>query len=100
MKPTRITGAFVVLVPLCIATETGPAVGSFGFNWLRPKSAQCRAISEPLLKRFRRCERQPGAFGRNDPVYVCRIDERTEYMIFETRAICVENLETMKANAP
>jgi len=94
-------GAILLVVsPLCFAAENAPTTGSFGFNWLRPKSAQCQMISEPLVKQFRRCERQSGAFGLNDPLYVCRIDDRTEYMIFATRSICIQNLDTMKANAP
>ena len=101
MRPKLIYGAILLVVsPLCTATENGPAVGSFGFDWLCPRSAQCQAISETLVKRFRRCERQPGAFGLNDPLYVCRIDDRTEYMIFETRSICVQNLERQRMAAP
>ena len=98
-KTIRLHCALLALAsPLCIAADKGPAAGSFGFNWLRPKSAQCQAVSEALLKRFRRCEHQSGAFGLDDPVYVCRADAGTEYMIFETRSACNENLETMKAN--
>lgn len=84
-----------------VAAAKGPAAGTFGFDWLRPAAARCQEVSEPLLKRFRQCEYQKtGAFGLSDPVYVCRIDDRSEYMIFETRAACTKNLETMKANAP
>ena len=83
------------------AAEVGrPAAGAFAFDWLRPKSARCEAVSEALRERLRRCDRQPGAFGLSDPVHVCRVDHRTEYLVFETRAACVRNLETMKANAP
>jgi len=86
--------------PLCANAATIPSVGTFGFDWLRPKSARCQTISEALLKRFSHCERRPGAFGLSDPVYVCRIDEHSEYMIFESESACVNNLETMKANGP
>src|SRR5262245_66619752 len=86
---------------LCLAAGQGPASGTFGFDWLRPASARCQEVSEPLLQRFRQCEYQKtGAFGLSDPVYICRINERSEYMIFETRSACANNLETMKANAP
>ena len=96
-----ILGAILVAAsPLGTATETSKMVGSFGFNWLRPKTAQCQLISEPLAKRFRRCERQAGAFGLSDPLYACRIDDRTEYVVFATSLVCSENLEAMRANAP
>jgi hypothetical protein len=91
----------LVLSTSCLAAAGAPAVGSFGFDWLHPKSARCQPISESLQKRFRRCEyRSTGAFGLSDPLHVCRIDERSEYMIFETQAACANNLATMKANAP
>jgi hypothetical protein len=77
-----------------------PAAGSFGFDWLRPKSARCEAVSEALLKRFRRCEHRAGAFGLSDPVHLCRVDGRSEYLVFASKAACIENLETMKANGP
>ena len=102
MMQRTLSCASVLLLgfPTCVNAENVPAVGTFGFDWLRPKSARCQTISEPLVKRFRHCERRAGAFGLSDPVYVCRIDERTEYMVFATKSACVNNLETMKANAP
>ena len=98
----HLAGSVLLLASMpCVATEKAPAAGTFGFDWLRPKSAYCQPISESLLKRFRHCEyRSTGAFGLSDPVYVCRINERSEYMIFETRSACANNLETMKANGP
>ena len=90
----------LVVSTQCRAAPATPAAGSFGFDWLRPESARCHTISESLLKRFRRCEYRSGAFGLSDPLHVCRISERSEYMIFETKSACANNLATMKANAP
>ena len=86
--------------PLYVGAAPAPPAGGFGFDWLRPKAARCQAIPEHLSKRFRRCEQRDGAFGLADRVYVCKLDERSEYLIFETEAACKDNLETMKANAP
>ena len=85
----------------CLAQPKAPIPGAFGFDWLRPNSARCRALTETALKRLRQCEyRDSGTFGLSDPVFACRVSERSEYLIYETRAACIRNLETMKANAP
>jgi hypothetical protein len=81
------------------ASATSPD-GGFGFDWLRPKSATCQPIVRSLIARFRACERHDGAFGLSDPVHVCRIDERSEFMVFASRAACSRNLYAMRANAP
>ena len=41
-----------------------------------------------------------GSFGLTDPVFKCRRSERSEYVIYGSKAACLRNLETMKANAP
>ena len=85
----------------CLAEPKAPNPGAFGFDWLRPNSARCQALTEPALKRLRQCEyRNSGTFGLSDPVLACRVSEQSEYFIYETRAACIRNLETMKANAP
>jgi len=85
----------------CPAESALPAVGAFGFDWLRPGSARCEAITGSARKRFRQCDYQTsGTFGLSDPVRVCRISERSEYLIYASQAACVRNLETMKAHAP
>ena len=100
-RRTLLFGCALLAPALCLAQTKGPAVGTFGFDWLRPNSARCQPVAEPLLKRFRQCEyRSTGAFGLSDPVHVCRVDERSEYMVFATKTACDNNLETMKANAP
>jgi hypothetical protein len=93
--------AFLVFVgPPSIAADVPPPVGGFGFDWLRPSSARCQAVTQQLIKRLRQCEKRSGAFGRSDPVYVCTVDQRSEYLIFDTRSACAANLEAMKAHAP
>ena len=85
----------------CLAESKAPNPGAFGFDWLRPDTARCQALTEPALMRLRQCEyRDSGTFGLSDPVFVCRVSEQSEFFIYATEAACIRNLETMKANAP
>lgn len=93
-------GALVLVTSAAHAAVVKPPDGGFGFDWLRPKSARCQPIERSLIERFRSCERHDGAFGLSDPVHVCRIDARSEFMIFASRTACARNLEAMHANAP
>jgi len=94
--------ACLVAFPGPCPAESGlPAIGTFGFDWLHPDSARCEAMTGPARKRFRQCDYQTsGTFGLSDPVHVCRINERSEYLIYASKAACVRNLETMNAHAP
>jgi hypothetical protein len=77
-----------------------PAEGTYGFDWLKnPNSTQCIAISKALIKKFRKCEVTDGSFG-GDPVKArkCTIDKHSEYMVYESKAACVNALETEKSN--
>lgn len=85
----------------CPAAPTAPAAGSFSFDWLQPATAKCAPLTEKTIKSFRSCEyRAEGSFGLRDPAFKCRRTERSEYLIYESKAVCSRNLETMKANAP
>ena len=78
-----------------------PPLGSYGFDWLSPDKAQCQKITPQLAKKFRSCEyANPGGFGLGNPSHKCRISNKSEYIVFSDRAKCMEELETMKANAP
>ena len=68
----------------CLAADGKPVAGDFAFDWLRPRSAVCRPLTEAIIGRFRECRREPGAFGLSDPVLVCRVDAHSEYMVFAT----------------
>jgi len=93
--------AILAFSTVSFSQPKAPGPGSFGFDWLRPKSARCQPLAELAHKRLRRCEYSgSGTFGLSDPVFVCRVSERSEYLIYDTKAACTRNLETMKANAP
>lgn len=85
----------------CVAAPAAPPAGSFGFDWLQPSTARCGAITETALKGFRSCEHHAdGTFGLRDPAFACRRSEKSEYLVYESKAACVRNLEAMQANAP
>ena len=100
----------ILAVPVCIALLSSssyafaatdmPVEGSYGFDWLKnPNSTQCVAVSKALIKKFRTCEVTDGSFG-GDPVKArkCTIDKHSEYMVYESKAACVNALETEKSN--
>ena len=90
---------------LCLSSHafaaTGmPAEGTYGFDWLKnPNSARCTAISKALIRKFRTCETTDGSFG-GDPIKArkCTIDKHSEYMVYESKAACVDGLENEKSN--
>ena len=78
-----------------------PAVGSFGFDWLKPEEARCTRITPSHLQRFTHCDfHESGAFGLNIAYHACQANGEGEYLVFGTAAACIEALETMQANAP
>ena len=78
-----------------------PPLGSYGFDWLNADKAQCQKITPDLTKKFRSCEyKNPGGFGLGNPSHSCRISKKSEYIVFSNKTICIDELETMKANAP
>jgi hypothetical protein len=86
---------------VCFAAEPRPAPGSHGFDWLKPDTARCVALDETAIKRFPFCKREEnGTFGLDDIAFACRANKRSEFLIYQSKAICQRNLETMKANAP
>lgn len=100
----------ILVFPVCVALLCStsfafaatdmPAEGTYGFDWLKnPNSVQCTTMSKALLKKFRKCEVTDGSFG-GDPVKArkCTIDKHSEYMVYESKAACVNSLETEKAN--
>ena len=84
----------------CFAEQPQLWSESFGFDWLQPDSAQCVRITESMRARFSDCTLQDGAFGLNDSVFSCPVSEHSCYLVFESMDVCIENLETMQANAP
>lgn len=100
----RLLSLFLlVLSGLAGATEAGlPAAGSYGFDWLKPDSTRCQQLTPKLIARFKQCT-PPDisySFGLDFPGQACRINARSEFMVYVTRKQCQEAFETMQAHAP
>lgn len=81
--------------------ESRPALGAYGFNWLKPETAQCRPLTEALNRKLPAClYHKEGSFGLSDPFFACRPNKQNEYLFYQSLAECTRNLETMQANAP
>lgn len=82
--------------------EDFSVVGGYGFDWLHPKSTECRRINRSGAAKLKRCElKSPGnAFGLSLPYYQCKPSKGSEYLIYASKAHCKEAFETMQANEP
>jgi hypothetical protein len=75
-------------------------VGKYGFDWLHPENATCTRVSEPEIKTFKTCApATTGSFTGKTGHVVCQRKDG-EFLIYETKTQCQEELETMQANAP
>ena len=79
-----------------------PRVGGYGFDWLKPKTTQCRRITPSDAEKFKTCEFSAAgyAFGLLSTYHQCVVSARSEYFIYESKAKCLEAFETMQANGP
>ena len=82
------------------ASGSLPKAGSYGFNWLDPETAECREMTAKDIAAMKECSDSPNAFGIELPSKACRVDEKVELIVYDTREQCQEGLETMQANAP
>jgi len=84
------------------SVPTNSVVGKIGFDWLQPKTAKCTTITETLAAGFKTCRaadaNSEASFTGKKDFFTCKISEKSEYEIYPTKARCVEELETMKAN--
>ena len=76
-----------------------PSLGTYGFNWSKPKTAKCRKVTEAQLKQFKTCNRESPGFGGPKPTHACQSNEG-EWIIYSTKSQCEDELGTMNANAP
>ena len=82
------------------ASDSFPKPGSYGFNWLDPDNAACRLLEDKDIAAMKSCAASANAFGIDLPSQACRVDEKVELIVYDTKAHCQEGLETMQANAP
>jgi hypothetical protein len=74
--------------------------GSYGFNWLDPENARCRALSGKDIAAMKSCTDSANAFGIELPSKACRVDRKIELIVYDSKEHCQQGLETMQANAP
>ena len=90
----------MLLLPAAAAPAADlPPPGSHGFNWLEPEGP-CREITAEDIATFQSCEASDNGFGLDLKSHMCKVDEKTEFMVYATAAQCQEALETMQANGP
>ena len=100
---SRLLSIIMLLLLLgtpCLAEEPQLWSPSFGFDWLQPDNAECMEITESMRADFSECTYEDGAFGLSIPLFSCPVSEHSCYFVFESLDACIENLETMQANAP
>ena len=96
-----------LVLPLVLLTAAGsaasgakPKAGSYGFDWLDPENAVCRAMTEKDIAAMKECTDSPNAFGIDLPSKACRVSKQVELIVYDTAEHCQQGLETMQANAP
>ncbi len=88
--------------------EPADLVGHVGFNWLAPdpQKAKCVKLDDRMAKKLaaqkfkcRRRSADEGFEGNSSEWASCRAG-KTEWMLYASKEVCQEQLETMKANGP
>ncbi len=101
---TLITISVSILSPAAFAASVKPetVVGQFGFDWLKPSKAKCAAVTAEAAAKFKSCiyngAGETGSFTGKADFTACKTGEKSEYMIYKTKARCEEELATMQAN--
>ena len=82
--------------------EPFPVVGGYGFDWLQPKTTQCRHITPAEAATFRSCRFFPDgqAFGLPSAHHACLAPGRSEILVYGSPAQCTEAFQMMQAHEP
>jgi hypothetical protein len=98
--PSKLVLSLVLLAAAGSSAFDGrPKAGSYGFNWLDPESARCRAMSAEDIAAMKSCTDSANAFGIDLPSKACRVDDKVELIVYDTKEHCQQGLESMQANA-
>jgi len=102
MRTSILALSLLLAATASLAAPGTPPVGAHGFNWSKPKTAKCQALTEAHLKRFKSCSapgpKESSGFGVHKPTHTCQAPEG-EWMIYATQSQCRDEFETMEANA-
>lgn len=87
---------------LSAAAKTPNLVGQIGFDWLQPKKTKCAPISQKIQDSFKSCEvfdaKSTQSFAGKGNFHTCQAGPHHEYMVYKTRARCVEEFTIMESN--
>jgi hypothetical protein len=99
--PSKLVLSLVLLAAAgSSASGERPKAGSYGFNWLDPENASCHAMSAKDIAAMKGCTDSANAFGIDLPSKACRVDDKVELIVYDTKEHCQQGLETMQANPP
>lgn len=99
--------AFVSVLLSSTAAFAGPVksetvVGLFGFDWFKPETTKCAVVTAEASAKFKACSYmgagETGSFSGNADYYKCTVSDKSEFMIYKTKARCAEEIEIMKSN--
>jgi hypothetical protein len=100
MVPKLVLSLVLLAAAGSAAPDGMPTAGNYGFNWLDPDNAACREITDEDIAGMKSCADSANAFGIDLPSKACRVDDKLELIVYDTREHCQQGLETMQANAP
>jgi hypothetical protein len=100
MVPKLVLSLVLLSAAGSAAPDGMPKAGSYGFDWLDPDNAACREITDKDIAAMKSCADSANAFGIDLPSKACRVDEKVELIVYDTKEHCQQGLETMQANAP
>lgn len=94
-----------VLVLLVVpASADPPAIqGTFGFDWFKPETSRCAAITGALLTKLTKdyvCARSDTGSSSGVPIVAtCKAKKaKSEFLLFSTRKACVDERDMQLAN--
>jgi hypothetical protein len=88
---------------LDLSAKSAVFEGGYGFDWLNPEGTRCVKMTSSFAKTCTICTREESCSfdGKDASCYKCVVNRgKSEYMIYENEVVCIEQYETMMANAP
>ena len=85
------------------STGASVTMARYSFDWFDPQRTKCSPLAEAdwaALQKRGCSEARLGNPEEKRPVYKCRVSKKSELLVFTGKAHCIEELETMRANAP
>jgi len=110
MRPTPLFVLYassLFISGLACAADAVPStnvIGKIGFGFGEKLTSRCAPITKKLAQSFDKCEyekTEKSSYAQKNDYYTCDITKKgDQYVIYQSKERCTEELETMKANAP